>query len=252
MTFPRHEVAARFCKQVIPNKAYGYFPGSPIQVADPVTYTNMYSAGAIYSTGADLAKWLIALHGGHVLKPESYAEMTSADADGFGYGLKVSLQSGQKDIGHDGLIPGFISDTEYFPAMKTGIIVLTNRGYGSFTPGTHAVTSNLMSLACDEHAIVRALGGEANVDPAILQQYVGTYRLSDTANPETLRIDMIDHHLRMSLEKRLNTLMAEAPARFYMKEWDAEVAFHKDDQGAMSLDVFNYRNETRTSWRKVL
>jgi CubicO group peptidase (beta-lactamase class C family) len=237
--------------EVIPNKAYGYFSSSPIQVADPVTYTNMYSAGAIYSTGADIAKWVIALHGGHVLKPESYAEMTSADADGFGYGLKVSLQSGQKDIGHDGLIPGFISDTEYFPATKTGAIVLTNQGYDSFTPGTHAVTSNLMSLACDEHAIVRALGGEANVDPAILQQYVGTYRSSDAADTETVQINMIDHHLRMTNGKRAVTLMAQAPTRFYAKEWDGEAEFHKDDQGAMSLNVYAFTNETRTSWRKV-
>jgi CubicO group peptidase (beta-lactamase class C family) len=88
--------------EVIPNKAYGYIPGRPVKAADPLPYDILYSAGGIYSTGADLAKWLIALHGGRVLKPESYDEMTTADPDGFGYGLKVSIQYGQKDIVHLG------------------------------------------------------------------------------------------------------------------------------------------------------
>jgi len=42
--------------EVIPNKAYGYIPGTPVKAADPLPYAILYSAGGIYSTGADLAK----------------------------------------------------------------------------------------------------------------------------------------------------------------------------------------------------
>ncbi|HMH12388.1 MAG TPA: hypothetical protein VK578_04710 [Edaphobacter sp.] len=194
----------------------------------------------------------MALHGGRLLKPESYDEMTAADADGFGYGLQVSIQAGQTDIGHDGQAAGFISDNEYFPATKTGVIVFTNQANGRFTPGTHAITSNLMALARDEHAIVRALGGEQNVNPAILQQYVGTYRSSDSDGKDAFQIEMIDHHLRLiPTGHSTSTLLAQAETRFYMKEWDGEAEFHKDADGVVTLDIFTFPNETRTSWRKV-
>lgn len=238
--------------EVIPNKAYGYIPGKPVKAADPFPYDVLYSAGGIYSTGADLAKWLIALHGGRVLKPESYDEMTAADPDGFGYGLKVSIQYGQKDIGHDGQWPGFISDNEYFPATRTGVIVLTNQANGSSTPGTHAIASNLMALACDEHAIVRALGGEQNINPAILKRYVGAYGSTDPDSKDRLQIAMTDGHLRLTpAGHSTSTLMAQGGSRFYMKEWDGEAEFHQDESGAVTLDIFTYSNETRSSWRKV-
>jgi CubicO group peptidase (beta-lactamase class C family) len=238
--------------EVIPNKAYGYIAGTPVKNADPLPYAILYSAGGIYSTGADLAKWLMALHGGRLLKPESYEEMTTADSDGYGYGLKVSIQDGQKDIGHNGQAAGFITDNEYFPATKTGVIVFTNLANGTYSPGTHAVTSNLMELATDEHAIVRALGGERNVDAAILQGYAGTYRISDSDGKDTLQIESIDHHLRLiPIGHSPFTLLAKDQTRFYMKEWDGEVEFHRHDDGALTLYMFNFLNETRTSWRKV-
>jgi hypothetical protein len=178
--------------------------------------------------------------------------MTTADADGFGYGLKVSIQYGQKDIGHDGQWAGFISDSEYFPATKTGVIVLTNQANGRSSPGTHSITSNLMALACDERAIVRALGGEQNVNLAILQRYVGTYRSSDSDGKDTLQIEIADHHLRLTpTGHSTSTLMAQAETHFYMKEWDGEAEFHQDDGGAVTLDIFTFPNETRTSWRKI-
>ncbi len=60
---------------VIQNLANGYAPeSSGLPTADPVPFTPNFSAGGLYSTGKDLAKWLTALHGGRVLAPSSYAE----------------------------------------------------------------------------------------------------------------------------------------------------------------------------------
>ena len=238
--------------EVIPNKAFGYLAGTPIQAADPLPYTSLFSAGGIYSTGADLAKWLIALHGGRVLKPESYAEMTTPDPDGFAYGLRVSIQNGQKDIGHDGEAAGFLSDNEYFPATRTGIIVFTNLASSESSPGFHSITSNLMSLAIDEHAIVRALGGEQSINPPILQRYVGTYRSSDPKITETLQVKMVDNHLQLLPHGHSpSTLMAQSETHFYFKEWDAEAEFHQDDHGNITLDIFAYPNESMTAWQKL-
>lgn len=238
---------------VIENRAVGYrHIAGGAQKAGPVPYTVLFSAGGLYSTGEDLSRWLIGLHGGRVLKPASYAEMMEADADGFGYGTEVSTQFGQRDTGKDGLLPGFIANTEYFPVTRTGIIVLSNQTAGKSSPGTHAICSDLMQLSGDEHAMVRSLGGERKIEAKVVQAYAGVYRSSENAGDATLRIDLSDGHLRLTpKDKNTSTLMAQSDTRFYMKEWDGAAEFHRDEHGVLSLDVFNLGNETRSTWHRL-
>ena len=104
---------------LIQNRAYGYAPeSSGLRTADPVPFTSNFAAGGIYSTGEDIAKWLMALHGGRVLKPASYAEMTAEGPYGYGYVLRVDKQSGKTDLSHSGRVSGFASETEYFPGRR--------------------------------------------------------------------------------------------------------------------------------------
>src|SRR6185503_17618398 len=59
--------------------AQGYcsFALAPLEPATPEGHNWLYSAGGIYSTAADLAKWDLALVGGAFLKAHSYKLMTT-------------------------------------------------------------------------------------------------------------------------------------------------------------------------------
>lgn len=237
---------------VIRRRASGYTAvGIGAQEAEAFNGDALGGAGAMHSTGADLARWLIALHSGHVLTQASYAEMTTAGADGFGYGLNISTQYGLPDIGHVGDVPGFHVSTEYFPARKAGVIVVTNVTSDRGTPGTYAITDDLMSLISDSKAIVRSMGREVYLSPDIQQTYAGRYR--DAAGQE-IEISLAGDHLMLVPQlsgKSPSTLRAESSTRFYLAEWDGEVLFERDGAGVLQMTIFAYSNETATVWSKL-
>ena len=246
-----HDTGVGWVPHVIPQRASGYSSSDAhAQEAERFSVTALSAAGAMYSTGADLARWLLALHSGRVLKPDSYAEMIAADADGFGYGLNISTQYGLQDIGHAGDLPGFHVSTEYFPARKTGIVVLTNIVSAGLTPGTYAIANDLMQLVSDRNAIVRSTGREAPLNGSLLQTYVGRYTNTAGQQIDVLRVG--DHLTLKPLSpgKEESTLRAESANRFYCAEWDGEAEFSRDDRGTVRLVVFAYTNESATLWTK--
>ena len=129
----------------IPHRAHGYSmaPGPVIRRAQMVSYTWVFSPGAICSTASDLVTWLQALHGGKVLSPKSYAEMTTQAMldDGtrvqYGMGIKVGEDiRGLKYVGHGGTAPGFRSDATWYPDAKMAVVVLTNTSPAQLVPGS--------------------------------------------------------------------------------------------------------------------
>ncbi len=91
-----------------------------------------YAAGSLCSNTVDLVAWNQALHGGKVLKPESYREMTTPgvlnDGTRLRYGMGIGLAdiSGRRAIAHGGGINGFLSESEYYPDDDLVVVVLQN------------------------------------------------------------------------------------------------------------------------------
>lgn len=88
-----------------------------------------YPAAGLNSSAADLAKFLVALNGEKVLKPDSleklWAKMRLADGTEKGYGLgwTVGAYQGRKVVGHEG---GGAIWVAHFPAEQLSIVVLCN------------------------------------------------------------------------------------------------------------------------------
>jgi CubicO group peptidase (beta-lactamase class C family) len=106
-------------------------------------YSLVFAPGAVCSTAGDLVTWLRALHGGKVLSPESYAEMTTQArlADGthvrYGLGIKVGeTYRGLKYIGHGGTAPGFRADAAWYPEGQLAVVVLANTSPTNLSPGS--------------------------------------------------------------------------------------------------------------------
>jgi CubicO group peptidase (beta-lactamase class C family) len=95
-------------------------PGVDICLGNPEPATNeakgwIGSAGAIYSTGSDLAAWDLALVSGQVVNPASYALMTTPRllSDGrtsfYGCGLSWSIRNARTVLSHGGAVAGFVA-----------------------------------------------------------------------------------------------------------------------------------------------
>jgi CubicO group peptidase (beta-lactamase class C family) len=155
------------------NHAHGYDTADGQLVLKAyLDHTWPYSAGSLCSTADDLTTWLTALHGGRLLKPESYRAMTTPAVlnDGtktrYGFGLGISEVGGRRLIAHGGGINGFLSETEYYPEAELAIVVLQNTaGPDGPTPIARAIAEAVLGKSTER--------GVAN--PSDLSPFVGTF-----------------------------------------------------------------------------
>jgi len=119
--------------EVISHKANGYnYAKSGLKQKGYIDHTWPYSAGSLCSTAEDLLVWMRALHEGKILSEHLYKLLTTPGQlnDGtdirYARGLVNYTNFGNKHIGHGGGIPGFLSETRYFPDDDLYIICLVN------------------------------------------------------------------------------------------------------------------------------
>lgn len=106
----------------------------PVRDCDLVTV----GAGAVYSTTADMARYVAALlaggsgEHGQILRPETLATMFAPHYQpdprlpGVGLGFFRRNLGGHLVAGHDGLVPGFTSQMSLAPRDGTGVVAFTN------------------------------------------------------------------------------------------------------------------------------
>jgi len=133
-----------FCNSLlnVPKRAHGYgMQNNVIRRAPMVQYAWVFAPGAICSTAGDMVTWLQALHGGKVVAPASYTEMTTparlADGTAVRYGLGIKLAEdyrGVYSIGHGGTAPGFRADAAWYPAARMAVVVLMNTSPTNLSP----------------------------------------------------------------------------------------------------------------------
>ena len=91
-----------------------------------------FSAGAIVSTAADMAKWAFALSEDKLLKKSSWdqawlpAKLSDGKSTVYGFGWEISKIYGTNYIGHGGKISGFSSYIARFPDDNLSVVVLVN------------------------------------------------------------------------------------------------------------------------------
>ncbi len=126
--------------------------------AEPAIYEAngwIHTAGGIWSTASDLAKWDLALMDGKVLKPESYKLMTTARvlsngrSSNYACGLGVGMRNGFTVHSHGGAVSGFLAQNMFMPAMKAAVVVLVNSDYAGDHIGELQNKLSSMILAAD-------------------------------------------------------------------------------------------------------
>ncbi len=131
--------------EMVERRAHGYgYQQAGLRRAPNNVHTWPFSAGSLCSIAGDIVTWLKALHGGKVLLPKSYAEMTTQsklnDGTPLRYGMGISVGSdvrGLKYIGHGGGIAGFVSEASWYPDAQLAVVVLMNSN-GPVSPGALA------------------------------------------------------------------------------------------------------------------
>ncbi len=176
----------------VERRAHGYqVANGQIRRAPTNVHTWPFSAGSLCSTAGDMVTWLKALHGGKVLSPKSYAEMTTPsklnDGTVLGYGMGIGVGKdirGLNFIGHGGSIGGFTAEATWYPDAQAAIVVLMNSN-GNIDPG--AVAGELAAELLPWQApVMKQFSGDAT---PLLGTYKGPSRgremvLEVTAGPQ--------------------------------------------------------------------
>lgn len=117
---------------IIPNRAHGYFKDQGKLLRGRFSMLSNLADGALLSTVDDLVKYDAALHGGRLLKPESFAmlikpvTLNSGRTRPYGFGTFREPLGGRPFIGHHGASSGYSSGYGHFPTDGLTVVVLTN------------------------------------------------------------------------------------------------------------------------------
>jgi CubicO group peptidase (beta-lactamase class C family) len=172
--------------QLVPRRAVGYVPAGDAFV-EARDLGGAAGAGGVYTTAADLARWMRNLRTGELGGPEMVAAMTSSYVlptgapTGYGFGLMMDQARGLRRWHHGGGDTAHRSHFYYYPDLDAGYMVLSN--HAAFPS---AVPARVAEIFFGEHMTAAPAAAPAEapvaeqahvVPPAALDRYVGRFAL---------------------------------------------------------------------------
>ena len=200
----------------------------------PISMTQPYAAGAIESTVDDLAKWTQALADGKGVDSKLLERAwtpyrpTEGPSD-YGYGWFIRTDSGERWIGHNGGINGFLSAAVWIPEKKVFVAILCN-GMGGGPPDTL-----LWQLALEAVGRPEAARVAITLPAETLDRYVGVYALSPEAKFTISRQG--DRLFAEAPNKSKVELVAEAEDKFFSPASNVRFSFTIENEKATQMTL---------------
>jgi len=113
--------------------------GDPEPAASEAEAWN-WTAGGLWATASDLAKWDLAMMDGKLLKADSFRLMTiprllkTGKTKDYGCGLRITRLNGETVLSHSGGVSGFVTYHAVFPRSRSAVVLLTNTDYADHSP----------------------------------------------------------------------------------------------------------------------
>ena len=178
-------------------------------------------ASGVYSTTADMARYVAALLGGganehgSVLRPETLAQMFEPHHQpdpripGMGLGFFRDEVGGHRTVGHDGIWKGFRTDMVLAPDDGIGVLAFANTGWfdprGAPVPVANAVLRSLLDLPDD------AVRTDAPEHPEIWSDLCGWYSLGPGVLTDPQPRAMLGAGVEVVVRRRQLTIRGQMP-----------------------------------------
>lgn len=199
---PAEMTDSYYCDEVAvrDRRAHGYDVAGPEELirAGYLDHDWPYAAGSLCSTVGDLVRWNRALHGGRILSPTSYREMTTArplaDGSPVGYAMGITdgTRGGMPVHAHGGGINGFVSMLSWYPDEELSIVVLQN---STAPPGAGALAAAFADLVLGPEPDPPAVDYDGSLD-----ELEGTYRGIARGRTMELRVRVSEGRLELAEE----------------------------------------------------
>lgn len=249
-------------EHIIPGRSQGYLPAPDGTFREVRDVWASVGAGGIYSTVLDLKKWAENYRRAEVGSPELIQQMTTSyvlengDSTGYGYGLFLDEYRGLRRLHHGGNDIAHRSEFYYFPEIDAGLTTQTN--HGAFQG---SVASRLMRAFFGDAMEPEEEEGEgeatteatdfdpATYDPEDFDDFTGRYALE--ASPQVV----------ITVSRSADSLFVQATGQprvqaqptsdstFSVAELDAEITFHRDDDGDVEALSVEQQGQTQRASR---
>ena len=163
----------------------------------------------------------------------------------YGYGLHMDTFHTHAHIGHSGGIPGYSSNTEFYPSDDLHVIVLSNNS--SDAP---YIGKALASLMFDIPIVQPYKHKEVKIDHNILDKYVGKYLVSDGS---IINLIKKNNKLYRRTEGGVEfEFLPESPTKFFATNGrDNQVEFSLDQNGSI-VKAQLIRSGVKTEMKKMM
>ena len=241
---PLHMDASRFqddYARLVKNLAYSYSPKGTEFVKSPGALT-AYGSSSLFTTVADLSKWVLHFDKQVALKNPVYTTMltqgtlNNGKTVPYGYGLGTGKDRGLTTISHTGGWDGYRTIITNYPDEKLSIILLSNSS--DFTVGRYSsevagvlLPTKLKSNANPVNNLKTA--PTVQINPVLASKYAGVYQLGPgwavTVSLEGGRL------MVQSTGESKYTTEAKSDSVIWIDAYGASMTFVADKNGEVNL-----------------
>ncbi|WP_010249973.1 serine hydrolase [Acetivibrio cellulolyticus] len=218
-------------KKMIKTVAYdGFLDIVPID--DSFALNGLFGAGYLYSTVEDINRWDKALNSDKLVSKNTMdliftPHVEIAPDNYYGYGWVIVGDGADKEIYHDGSVPGFSSIISRFVDRDTSIIILSNNSTAG--SGIYDIKNDLNSILLGQDVELPVEKKSITLDTEILDGLTGTYEVAPGIN---FTISREENHLYAQLTgQEKYEIFAKSETQFFYRIVDAEISFTRDENG---------------------
>ena len=210
---------------ILESRSNGYTVGEDgYQNAAFIDMSIPAGAGALYSTVLDVYTWTQALRQDAVLSDEARNLLFTPaieidEGNAYGYGWGISEEWGRRVIGHSGGINGFFTYLNLIPEEELTVIVLSNLDSAPVGQITRDLAAIVLAEAYEAPVIHTAI----ELDPAILERYVGRYE-HESGLVNTIIFEDGQLYTQL-LEQPRFAISPESETDFFLTVVDAQLRF---------------------------
>jgi len=241
-------------RSILDNQAFSYnFTRS--EYLRGIDSLSLVGSHSLFSSVAELAKWILNFETGQLGGPDVIAKMTTAgtlnsgSSSGSSYGLVVANQRGRRRVSLTGTWAGSGADFVYFPDDRLGFVVLANwdyTGVDGFAPSIAEIylpaptPSAAAQPAPPAAKAPSAVKKAVKVSPKTLEAYDGEYR------PGPGQVFVVSHvggQLYLGLYGQRLPLTALSETEFYLDIAQGKMTFQRDKDEKVTQFVWSQGGE---------
>lgn len=198
------------------------------------------SAGALYSTLEDLAKWTQIYDESHLLNSESKKQMQTAFLGDYGLGVWIKNYNGQTLITHSGRTPGFVTKLHYVKESKLNVVTFNN---------TDGNGPDLSDILLDFYTLGKAVSLKTKLFPMseeTMSQYAGNF----SQDGFSVKVYLEGGRLFLFPDGQKPFLMKPVDVDSFNLEGFAGEEFLRDSEGKV-FALKHYQNGRSSIFKKV-